>query len=265
MRLIETHTPAAVRLSLASPAPIDHQLVIFPHAGGDFSFYRAWRSALPPEVDLIIMQYPHSLQDKEQAIWRAPKTAIRHCERSLNRLLGIAPITLFGHSMGAILALHLATTLAGSRFQIRQLIISAQCTPPTLSQMLQSEAAIESVKEQALSLDEVNGISTLDETARQYLGEQILSDLRLLQQLSVLPVSNLPPTRVFGGQEDPLVDRQKLNEWSEFLPQSDEPVLFPGGHFYLSETLDSVIDAILQPYRSNPIPATLGIHTPQEF
>lgn len=248
MKLIETYTPAAVRLSLASSAPVSHQLVIFPHAGGDLSFYRAWRCALPPEVDLIIMQYPHSLQDADQEKWRAPETAIRHCERSLNRLLGIAPVTLFGHSMGAILALHLAKALAGSRFQIGQLIVSSQCPPPTLSQMLKSEQEIESLKEQALSLGEVDGISTLDETAHQYLGEQILSDLRLLQQLSVLPVCNLPPTRVFGGQNDPLVDRQKLNAWSGFLPQSAEPMLFPGGHFYLSDGLDSVIDAILQPY-----------------
>ncbi|WP_311567893.1 thioesterase II family protein [Photobacterium arenosum] len=262
MKLIETYTPAAGRLSLASSAPISHQLVIFPHAGGDLSFYRAWRSALPPEVDLIIMLYPHSQQDAEQEKWRAPETAIRHCERSLNRLLGIAPVTLFGHSMGAILALHLAKTLAGSRFQIEQLIVSSQCPPSTLSQMLKSEQDIEYLKDQALSLGEVNGISALDESTRQYLGEQILSDLRLLQKLSALSVDNLPHTRIFGGQDDPLVDRQNLNAWSGFLPQTTEPVLFPGGHFYLSDALDSVIDAILQPYRSNHLHATFDIHAP---
>ncbi|CAM3822747.1 thioesterase II family protein [Xenorhabdus thuongxuanensis] len=256
MKNFETRNEGAVRLSMTSTAPVRHQLVIFPHAGGSVDFYRSWRDCLPPDVDLIVMQYPQVPQDETITDWHDPLAAIRRCTRSLSSLLGIAPVTLFGHSMGALLALHVASAMAESRFRIEQLIVSSQHTPSSLQGLLKTDNDVDCLKDRALVLGEVAGMNTLDDSTQNFLGMLIRQDLVLLRQLAVLPVGELPTTRIFGGEEDPMIGLSNLKEWSCFLSRNTAPETFPGGHFYFCDQVQSVLDAILRQGRMNPTSST---------
>ncbi|AOJ04138.1 MULTISPECIES: thioesterase II family protein [Burkholderia] len=249
MRHLQTQAEGAVRFSLAGAAPVRHQLVIFPHAGGSTEFYRPWRDHLPADVELIVLQYPQ-LGAGTASAWDDPVAAVRRCTRGLANLLGVAPITVFGHSMGALLALHVAQALAPLRFRIEQLVLSSQMTPAALQTELRTEQDIDRLAQQALGLGEVDGLSRIGEDAQRLLVSFIRQDLALLQRLAPLPVGELPATRIFGGDEDPLVDRPKLAEWSAFLSQHLTPEVFPGGHFYLRDQVPAVVDALLRSHRS---------------
>lgn len=250
MKNLLARAEGAIRFSVCAAPPVRHQLVIFPHAGGSSDFYRPWRDDLPGDVDLIVLEYPRASANDVTTGWHDPLAAIKCCMRGLGSLLGIAPVTVFGHSMGALLALHVAQTLMSSRFRVAQLILSSQMTPVSLQMVLQTEHDIDRLAEQAMALGEVSEPGSRKDDARTVLASVIRQDLALLQKLAKLPSGNLPTTRIFGGENDPLIDREKLNEWSAFLPQHPVPEIFPGGHFYYRGQVSSVLDAILKPHRS---------------
>src|SRR5437870_3982541 len=93
---------SVVKYSAGAIAPVRHQIVVFPHAGGAESFYRPWRRYLPDDVDLLIVQYPGRETRALDDAWPDGESAVEQCSAALNSLLGIAPLTVFGHSMGAL-------------------------------------------------------------------------------------------------------------------------------------------------------------------
>lgn len=250
MNLIQAQAEGAIRLSFASSAPVRHQLVVFPHAGGSSEFYRAWRDHLPAEVDLVIMQYPQPGTSHATVNWSDPHVAIQRCMRGLVSLLGIAPATLFGHSMGALLALHIASSLAPSRFKVAQLILSSQMAPASLQTTLQSQQDVDQLAERAMGLGEVPELSTSVDTAQTVVASAVRQDLTLLQKLAKLPVGDLPTTRLFAGDNDPLIDRKQFFEWSQLLPKHPVLEVFPGGHFYFLGNEPLVVKTILGPSRT---------------
>ncbi|MDN7671433.1 alpha/beta fold hydrolase [Burkholderia oklahomensis] len=251
MRRLQTLAEGAVRFSMAAAAPVRHQLVVFPHAGGGADFYRSWRDHLPAHVDLIVMQYPGPTRSDAFPAWSDPHQAIRRCMRGLASLLGIAPITFFGHSMGALLALHVASALMSSRFHATQLVLSSQMTPPALQATLRTAQDLDRLAEKALGLSEVTSPSRLDAALHAAVASAVARDLGLLQQLARLPVGDVPSTRIFGGRDDPLISAEALADWSRFLQHSAGTEVFPGGHFYHRDQVQAVVDAILKPHRAS--------------
>lgn len=243
MNIIETRRKGAVRFSITSSTSVHHQLVIFPHAGGSANFYRAWREYLPPGVDLIVIQYPHAELCDE---WDDPINAIKYCTLSLSSLLGISPIIMFGHSMGAIIALHVACALKTSRFYIEELIISSQCPPTKLQKLLQTENDVDDLKRRILELDEISRMNELDSVTKNFLEKIINRDLSLIKKLSMCSANELPATKIFGGKNDPLVSEVDLNGWLNFLSKPISLEIFPGGHFYFHDKIQSVINTIFQ-------------------
>ncbi|KVD82537.1 pyochelin biosynthesis protein PchC [Burkholderia sp. ABCPW 14] len=248
MKRLQTFAEGAARFSVAAAAPVRHQLVVFPHAGGGVDFYRSWRDCLPAHVDLIVMQYPGPTRSNAFPAWNDPREAIRRCMRGLASLLGIAPITFFGHSMGALLALHVASALVSSRFRVTQLVLSSQMTPPALLATLRTAQDLERLAQEALGLGEVADPARLDADLRAAVASAVTRDLGLLQQLARRPVGDIPTTRIFGGRDDPLIGTEALADWSRFLQQSSEMEVFPGGHFYHRNQVQAVVDAILKPH-----------------
>jgi pyochelin biosynthesis protein PchC len=247
MKPLLTLAEGAVRFSIAGAAPVRRQLVVFPHAGGSAEYYRPWRARLPAEVDLIVLQYPGPTAQEAFPGWPTPDAALRRCLRGLGSLLGLAPATFFGHSMGALLALHVAAALLPSRFTVAQLVLSSQLTPPTLREIYRTPQDLDQLADRALDLGEAGAHQRLGVEARALVAATIRRDLDLLLALAALPVGALPATRVFGGQDDPLVSPARLAEWQAFLPRGAHAETFPGGHFYHRDALDPVLDAILRP------------------
>lgn len=92
----------------AAPAP-----GLLPHAGGSASFFRSWSERLPPDIDLLALQYP----GREDRFNEAPATRLEDLSDGAALALrdfADAPLALFGHSLGAALAYETALRLEAS-------------------------------------------------------------------------------------------------------------------------------------------------------
>ena len=111
-------TPAARNpwISNFNPAPNARtRLLCFPHAGGSASYFFPLSSALAPEFDVYAVQYPGRQDRYKEPLVDDIDDMADQAYEALEPLID-APVALFGHSMGAVLAFEVARrmeTLAG--------------------------------------------------------------------------------------------------------------------------------------------------------
>ncbi|MDU3291436.1 MAG: pyochelin biosynthesis editing thioesterase PchC, partial [Pseudomonas aeruginosa] len=104
------------------------RLACFPHAGGSASFFRSWSERLPPDIDLLALQYP----GREDRFNEAPATCLEDLADGAALALrdfADAPLALFGHSLGAALAYETALRLENAGAPLRHLFVSAHPAP----------------------------------------------------------------------------------------------------------------------------------------
>ncbi|HGP4332947.1 TPA: pyochelin biosynthesis editing thioesterase PchC, partial [Pseudomonas aeruginosa] len=103
--------------------PMPHlRLACFPHAGGSASFFRSWSERLPPDIDLLALQYP----GREDRFNEAPATRLEDLADGAALALrdfADAPLALFGHSLGAALAYETALRLESAGAPLRHLFV----------------------------------------------------------------------------------------------------------------------------------------------
>jgi pyochelin biosynthetic protein PchC len=83
--------------------------VSFPHAGGSAGFFRTWGASLP-DVEVLAVRYPGRAERIDEP---GPEdlVALAHDIADAIEALETRPIALFGHSMGAPIALETARRL----------------------------------------------------------------------------------------------------------------------------------------------------------
>jgi surfactin synthase thioesterase subunit len=115
------------RGELASPRV---RLLCFPYAGAGASVFHGWYSKLPSHVDVRAVQLP----GRQDRIGEKPLTRLADMIGPIERALSMlpdAPLMLFGHSFGGILAFELARRLERQSRPVLALIASAAQGPGT--------------------------------------------------------------------------------------------------------------------------------------
>jgi surfactin synthase thioesterase subunit len=220
-------------------------LVCFPHAGGSASYFFPLSAALSPDVQVLALQYP-GRQDRQHercltGIDEFADEAYAALEPVMSR-----PLAFFGHSMGAVIAYEVAGRMSRRLGAApTALFASSRRAPSTY----RAEAVHR--RDDAGLLAELRKLSGT--------GAGILDDEELVRMI-------LPPLRgdytaietyrprtgprldcpvvALIGDQDPVVDRDEARAWGEHTSRSFTLRVFPGGHFYLKEHQQAVVDLV---------------------
>lgn len=213
-------------------------MVCFPYAGVSASVYLSWQERLPANVRVC----PVVLPGRENGDQRLP---VRDFDRlvalmvsELLPLLRDCHYVLYGHSMGAWLAWHLAQYATGDSSP-QALIISGQQAPHL---DYPHETIIEASDEEILRfIMRTNGLS-----ARQL--EQSgwrISFLNRFRNDIALCESHRPddesyqlalPMLLFGASDDPLIPRDDMQAWQRHASGSVYIHWQSGGHLFIQQT-----------------------------
>ncbi|HIE1878718.1 TPA: thioesterase II family protein [Pseudomonas aeruginosa] len=196
------------------------RLACFPHAGGSASFFRSWSERLPPDIDLLALQYP----GREDRFNEAPATRLEDLADGAALALrdfADAPLALFGHSLGAALAYETALRLESAGAPLRHLFVSAHPAPHR-----QRGGALHRGDEAAL----------LEDVRRQGGASELLEDADL--RALFLPI--------LRADYQAIETYRRAQAWSDASRTPARLRHFPGGHFYLSEGRDAVIEHLLR-------------------
>jgi len=224
------------------------KLFCLPYAGAGAAVYRAWRRPLPPCIDLVAFDLPGR--------------GIRHGEPPLTdwrRLIDIVvadaqpqvaePFAIFGHSMGALVALELAHAIRARHGRSPVWLGVSGCQAPARRKLdlkwltCDDEAVCEELR--ALGGTPPELLENRD------LLELLLPALRADFHLcgSYRPPQREPlrcPMLVLGGTRDGISDpSDNLTAWSvETLGRCDVAMI-EGDHFFIHEQVDAVLERVV--------------------
>ncbi|MFJ2816594.1 thioesterase II family protein [Streptomyces sp. NPDC087294] len=239
----------AVRPWLRAPAPVPGaraRLLCFPCAGSGSMMYHPWRPLLPADLELWQVQPP----GREDRTSEPPLTHVSQMVDALLpelRPLLDKPVLFFGHSMGALLAYTLTLRLREEGLPLpRHLFLSARPAPqrghrgPT-RHILDDAALLDVLRELGGTPEAAFSVPGLVES----LLPLVRADFTVSETYRHTPVPPLDvPVSVFGGLADRLVPTEALEDWRECTRDRFSLRLFPGGHFYLHDALEQIVQVI---------------------
>ncbi|WP_327112519.1 alpha/beta fold hydrolase [Nocardia sp. NBC_01730] len=240
-------TPGWIRKFHKPRSAENPPLLICPHAGGGASTYRPFSKGLSENFDVILFQYP-GRQDRvrepaEETIEGIAAGAFDEFARSpFNR--GV-PITIFGHSMGTMVAFEFARRAEAAGVPVRLLGVSGAVAPWQVADMPPHPTEDEEL------LDHLDG---LDGTGGDVLGNRELmrmalpalkADYRAFDRYVCAEDIQLR-TRIhaMGGSDDEFVGVGHLYAWQQHTEQSLEVTMFDGGHFYLYDRVPDITEIL---------------------
>ena len=211
------------------------RLFCLPHAGAGTSAYNLWKRFLPATIEVCPIQIP----GRESRISEPSVTDCTTLIESITLATHLdKPYAIFGHSMGALLALDLAQSLRANGLR-------------TPSHLFVSGRNATHVPMKHGSIHKMGDEEFLAALAIRYGGlpQEILdtpellelylpilrADLTLLETHQYQRLGPLDcPISAFSGKDDANVSREGLEAWGDHTSAAFEAHWFDGGHFYLS-------------------------------
>jgi surfactin synthase thioesterase subunit/acyl carrier protein len=229
----------------SGPSPV--RLFCFPHAGGAASTFRPWRSTAPSGLEIYAAQLP----GRESRILEPPVGRLDELVDRLTTAMKPAvdgEYALFGHSVGALIALAVARSLRRTAGVTPVHLFVSACQPPsTVSSSYEDLYGLDE-SDLLARLRDMNGTpaEAMDnpELMRLVL-PAIRSDLGLLAGYEAAPDDVLDcPVTVLGGDHDSVVPPELLGLWAETTTGEVEVRVLEGDHFYLTDPRNDVLGII---------------------
>ncbi|MEV6247791.1 alpha/beta fold hydrolase [Streptomyces sp. NPDC051742] len=219
------------------------RLVVFPYGASGPTSLRPLLNRLPETVEVLGAALP----GRERRFGEPPATTVAEIVSGIAEGLAAReelPTYLFGHSMGAGLAVAFALAHPGS---CEGLVLSGR--PPRSA----GRSALQGFSDEEI----VSFLARVGNTRPELVRDAFWRD-RLLQLFRSDAALDLRTAEVIaggvlrerllvlGGSEDPDIDVSELGEWAELTTGGCTVEVFPGGHFFLldTDTSQAVLDAI---------------------
>lgn len=227
------------------------RLVCLPHAGGSASFFLPVAAALSPGVDVVAFQYP-GRQDRRAERPIDDMAVLADRVHGILRRQPEMPVTIFGHSMGAILGFEVTRRLEADGHGPVRLYASGRRGPSTYR-----DEAIHRRDDAGIlaELRKMNGTaSTLlgdDELMRAAL-PSLRADYKATE-LYTCPegVTVDCPLSVLTGDRDPKTTVEEAKAWAGHTTGPFELHVFAGGHFFLTDHAEEIIKLLDRHFRND--------------
>jgi medium-chain acyl-[acyl-carrier-protein] hydrolase len=198
-----------------------------------------------PEIEICAVQLPG-----REGRFREPRYTdlAAFLEGTLEAITPLLdrPFALLGYSVGAIFAYALALRLEARGTPPSSLVVIA-CPPPGQLEARALKSTMPDSQFEARMFELSENPGPLKESLElvRLMATIMRADLRIAESLKPGEIGKLCcPVIAVGGQSDPVVELQHIENWRLVSNNSFEYQTFPGGHFFARERPSEVISWI---------------------
>lgn len=226
------------------------KIIALPFAGGSSFSYVKLARTLPAGVSMTTLDTPgHGRRMGEPLVADVDRMADDMVPRVIHAAAH-SPYTLFGHSLGAYLALAVLDKILELQGPLPARLVLSGAAPP---QRRQGDKKSTLPREQFFQkIVAIGGMPAefLAEPALLELFEPLLrSDFEAAERYTnARRRTHAVPVRILRGTED-AVTSEASGSWDECFAHRPEVFDFPGDHFFLFERAEQVVAAIAAPAR----------------
>ncbi|WP_301109739.1 alpha/beta fold hydrolase [Sporosarcina sp.] len=219
-------------------------LFCFPFAGGGASVYNQWINKMQEEITVCPIQLP----GREERIMEKPymdmKMMLEDLTEQIKNVIK-GKYALWGHSMGSKIAYELEKHMEKDGYQAQCLFVSGSRIPSIpepnpiyylsdnafKKELGRFEGTPKEILESKELLDFFLPMLRADFTLDETYYDEVVTKLR-------------SPIMAFGGDKDREADEEAIRRWNNYTDNTFGYEIFEGGHFYLWEHEDEVIQQI---------------------
>lgn len=220
-------------------------IVVFPHAGGSAASYRELGTALAAGGDTFIVQYPQ----RTERINDPPADTVQELASGLfaaGPWDRVAPLRLFGHSMGAVVAFEFARVAEEHHVAVEKLCVSAGPAPAVVAELHNLPTSDDGLCADLVELGGIDPQLLDDQEFRELVLAAARCDYRALNQYECGADARIRANiDAVGGAHDERVDTASLRRWAGHTQGVFSLKLFDGGHFYVHEHVDNVAARVI--------------------
>lgn len=216
-------------------------LICLSYAGGTASrIYSRWAAALP-DVEVVPVDYPGRGTRSEEPPASSREELVDDLAERVGEVVSGRPWAVFGHSMGARVALHVSHALAagGPTAGPRVLFASGSRGPGARGpRELDADLTDDELFEQVVGWGGVPPEIVDRRSLRPLVVRNLRADLRLGVDAPRRGTDEAPLTgdlHVLSGTDDPLVPAGHLSGWHQTTSGRTVVHTYPGDHFFIGE------------------------------
>ncbi|NEQ43483.1 MAG: thioesterase [Leptolyngbya sp. SIOISBB] len=223
------------------------RLFCFPPAGSGTLFFRDWMlSDIFPQAEVYALCMPGRESRIEEPLLTTMESLTEPLLPCLTNFLE-KPFFMFGHSLGAIVALELTLQLQSQNFPLpRKLFVSARQAPSNQSskKMLHSLSDSELQKELKLYGGTPDSVMNNKDLMSLFL-PIIRADLKINETYSLKNgIRTRLPISAFAGQTDQVISVADVHQWERLTEEEFRLHTYPGGHFPSAHEKSSILEII---------------------
>lgn len=224
------------------------RLFCFPYAGGAASLFRTWADRLPDTVEVCAIQLPGREERHREPLFTDLPSLIAALSADFTAFLD-RPFALFGHSVGALVCFELTRHLRQQNDPMPLHLFAAGRRAP---QLPDTTPALHNLPDDRFIAE----LRSYNGTPEIVLQNAELMDLFLpilradfalnetYRYTAQLPLNC--PISALGGLADHTVSLDSLKAWQMQTTASFDLQMFPGGHFFLKDAQDQLLQTIAQ-------------------
>lgn len=220
------------------------RLYCLPYAGGSASLYRKWNSTISSDIELIPLEPSGHGKRIREPLYKNFKEAVSDLK---NRIDTQSPYMIFGHSLGALLAINICRELENSQASPPSTLFISGAAPPHIYNSKEKIAGMS-------DSDFLNKVEAIGGTPPGFTDEPELltlllpvlkNDFRIVEEHSFPyppePVSTA--LQIIKGDKDSFADGD-IFDWNEYTEGEVSVHTLPGNHFFINSCIREVTELI---------------------
>lgn len=228
------------------------RIVCFPYAGSGPSVFNTWAAHLPEDIELVTAHYPGRESRHEEAPYKNLEVLVEALAQEIAPWTD-RPFVFFGHSMGGYVAFELGKLLTKRNKPVpEKLYLSAVKPPHYVEEEPLHELDTKAFLKGVIKLEGIPKECLASSEYMMYLIPILRADFASCERYRVDPpqATNIP-TAVYGGDSDPRVSQDCLDDWLHHCNSHFSQKVFSGGHFYINQHHRQIINNIVFEIRNS--------------